>query len=59
VNRSPSQVLFPVATRTPAGEPEYVPVIVDIQVFTTFFLDFLPPDLARAQVDLEAGLGNA
>jgi hypothetical protein len=52
-------VLFPVATRTPAGEPEYVPVIVDIQVFTTFFLDFLPPDLARAQVDLEAGLGNA
>jgi hypothetical protein len=51
--------MFPVGTRTPAGGPEHVPVIVYIQVFTTFFLSFLPLDPAGARVDLEAGLGNA
>jgi hypothetical protein len=51
--------MFPAGTRTPAGGPEHVPVMVYTQVFTTFFLYFLPLDLAGARVDLVAGLRNA
>ena len=56
---SPTEVIFLVGTRTPAGGPEHVPVMVYTQVFATFFLYLLPLDLAGARVDLAAGLRNA
>ena len=51
--------MFPAGTKTPAGGPEHVPVMVYTQVFAMFFLYLLPLDLAGARVDLVAGLRNA